>query len=195
MSVHKRDYLSRLQTLLVFFNFEWHGQNEVGNIGILVLWRDCENSTVHRFHNWLMLYTLGLCIVNVQRNRTGDKFLTAFITGRNEVVAKVIFLHLFVILFTGGVCLSAYWDTTPPPSKPLPRPDPPEQTPPRSRHPPPGSRLQYTVYERPVRILLECIFVFGICRQTRIQVWSLFKFWCGLRFMSTCLQPNYGMSH
>ena len=25
------------------------------------------------------------------------------ITGRNEVVAKVIFLHLFVILFTGGV--------------------------------------------------------------------------------------------
>ena len=36
-----------------------------------------------------------------------------FITGRNEVVAKVIFLHLFVILFTGGVCLSACWDTTP----------------------------------------------------------------------------------
>ena len=26
-----------------------------------------------------------------------------FITGRNEVVAKAIFLHLFVILFTGGV--------------------------------------------------------------------------------------------
>ena len=29
----------------------------------------------------------------------------AIITGRNEVVAKVIFLHLFVILFTGGACL------------------------------------------------------------------------------------------
>ena len=30
--------------------------------------------------------------------------------------------------------------------------------PPRTRHTPgPGSRLQYTVYERPVRILLECI--------------------------------------
>ena len=27
------------------------------------------------------------------------------ITGRNEVVAKVIFLHLFVILFTGGCLL------------------------------------------------------------------------------------------
>ena len=35
---------------------------------------------------------------------------------------------------------------------------PPEQTPPWSRHPP-GSRLQHTVYERPVRILLECILV------------------------------------
>ena len=53
----------------------------------------------------------------------------------------------------GGVCLSACWDTTPPP--PL------EQTPPppRSRPPPPGSRLRHTVNKRPVRILLECILV------------------------------------
>ena len=75
------------------------------------------------------------------------------ITGRNEVVAKDIFLHLSVILFTGGVCLSACLDTpsradTPPgsrhPPPPLPRADTfpgsrhplPEQTPP-SRHPPP----------------------------------------------------------
>ena len=73
------------------------------------------------------------------------------ITDRNEVVAKVIFLHLFVIQFTGVVCLSAWWDTIPP------RADPPGQTPwsrhsleqtPQSRHPPeqtpqsrhPGSR-------------------------------------------------------
>ena len=87
-------------------------------------------------------------------------------TGRNEVVAKVIFLHLSVILFTGGVCLSACWDTTPPEQTPPGSRHPPEQQPPpRSRHPPrsssppPGSRLQYTVYERPVRILLECILV------------------------------------
>ena len=33
------------------------------------------------------------------------------------------------------------------------------QTPGPSRHPPPGSRLQHTVYERPVLILLECILV------------------------------------
>ena len=56
-------------------------------------------------------------------------------TGRNEVVTKVIFLHLSVILLTGGggggVCLNACWDTTPP------RADTPwKQTPPRSRHPP-----------------------------------------------------------
>ena len=50
--------------------------------------------------------------------------------------AKVMFLHLSVILFTGGVCLSAR-DQAPPP-----RPAPPlEQTPPSgSRHPsPPGA--------------------------------------------------------
>ena len=48
---------------------------------------------------------------------------------------------------------------------------PPDQTPPQTRHttpprtrhttttPPPGSRLRHTVYERPVRIILECILV------------------------------------
>ena len=44
---------------------------------------------------------------------------------------KVMFLQMSVILFTGGVCLSACWDTSP-------RSRPPwEQTPPRSRPPPP----------------------------------------------------------
>ena len=69
----------------------------------------------------------------------------AIFTGRNEVVAKVMFLLEFVILFTGGVCFSACWDTTPradtPPGAELP---PPEQTPTGSRHPqsrqPPVSR-------------------------------------------------------
>ena len=42
-------------------------------------------------------------------------------TGRNEVVAKVMFLLEFVILFPEGVCLSACWETTPP----LGGPDPP----------------------------------------------------------------------
>ena len=127
-------------------------------------------------------------------------FHKKIITGSNEVVAKVIFLHLSVILFTGGVCLSACWDTprsryppeqTPPQEQRPPRADtphppgvdtpqeqttreqtpttreqiPPRADPPGSRHPPwkqtppPGSRLQHTVYERPVRILLECILV------------------------------------
>ena len=27
---------------IAFFNFEWHGQNKVGNIAILALWRDRE---------------------------------------------------------------------------------------------------------------------------------------------------------
>ena len=49
-------------------------------------------------------------------------------------MAKVIFLHLSVILFTGGgVCLSACWDTMPPPEQTH---TPPEQTPHGNRHPP-----------------------------------------------------------
>ena len=36
MSVDKRDYLGRFQTIGPF-NFEWHGQNKVGNIAYFVL--------------------------------------------------------------------------------------------------------------------------------------------------------------
>ena len=71
-------------------------------------------------------------------------------TGRNYVVIKVIFSHLFVILFTGGgICLNACWDTNPPPEQTHPPdqahtppgpgtpPDqaPPDQASPRTRHP------------------------------------------------------------
>ena len=51
-----------------------------------------------------------------------------------------------------------------------------EQTSPSSRHPlgadtpPPGSRLRHTVNERPVRILLECILVFGDFWSTPLEV-------------------------
>ena len=86
-------------------------------------------------------------------------------TGRNEVVARVIFLHLSVIHSVHrreGVCLSACWDTTttqsplwadnPPRSRTPPRPDTPrtrhplgedtplEQNPPDQTPPPPRSR-------------------------------------------------------
>ena len=52
--------------------------------------------------------------------------------------------------------------TSPGPGTPLgPGTPPPDQvnTPQTRQTPPPGSRLQHTVYERPVRILLECILV------------------------------------
>ena len=42
------------------------------------------------------------------------------ITGCNEVVAKVMSLLVSVILSTGGVCLSACWDTATPPKKEAP---------------------------------------------------------------------------
>ena len=85
-----------------------------------------------------------------------------------------------VCLSTGGgegVCLSACWDAIPPRMEGTPPGwrNPPDGEPPRMENPPgwrpppdgeppqwrtpPGSRLQHTVYERPVRILLECILV------------------------------------
>ena len=61
-----------------------------------------------------------------------DQLIPVFITGPNEVVAKVIFLHLFVILFTGGVVSQKALRQTPPDQTP----PPPEQTPaPRTRPP------------------------------------------------------------
>ena len=80
-------------------------------------------------------------------------------TGRNEVVAKVMFLQVCVCPQGGGGCLPQCMlgcHTPPGPG----RPPGTIQTPPGpGRPPPPGSRLQHTVYERPVRILLECILV------------------------------------
>ena len=57
------------------------------------------------------------------------------------------------------------WEQSPPRAEPPPGADTPH---PGSRPPsPPGSRLQHTVYERPVRILLECILV-GPCGQRNV---------------------------
>ena len=55
------------------------------------------------------------------------EFFLAVFTGRNEVVAKVIFLHLSVILFTGGP--ASVHAGMPPPSGPG-RPPQTRQTPP-----------------------------------------------------------------
>ena len=69
--------------------------------------------------------------------------LEGIITGRNEVVAKVIFLHLFVILFTGGgvlpQCMLGYQPPRTRRPLPLGADPPPDQappTPPQTRHPP-----------------------------------------------------------
>ena len=70
-------------------------------------------------------------------------YIIRIITGRNEVVAKVIFLHLSVILFTGGVSASVHAGISHPPGSrhpqeqtPLGADTPREQTPSRSRQPP-----------------------------------------------------------
>ena len=108
--------------------------------------------------------------------------IPAFLPAATKL-AKVIFSQASVCPQEGrGVCLSACWDIPPradtppgadipPDQTPLEQTHPPEQTiPPPGSRPPweqtpppeqtlPGSRLQHTVNERLVRILLECILV------------------------------------
>ena len=89
--------------------------------------------------------------------RTGSTLieLSSFVTGRNEIVAKVMFLLMSVILLTRGVSASVHAGIqTPLEQTPPPRAD--------THLPSPGSRLRHTVNERPVRILLECILVFTL---------------------------------
>ena len=94
-----------------------------------------------------------------------DFRLCMVFSGRNEVVAKVMFLHVCVILFTGGgLRADPPWQGEPPlgPGRPPSRENPPwdqaDTTTPRQGDPP-----QHTVNERPVRILLECILVVLVC--------------------------------
>ena len=133
---YSRNYLTRL----AFLNKSWG--------------TDCDRHGQVRFNCRIQNLTdLPLFGRIVYVSKHSDQFLkllkkltNRFIfTGRNEVVAKVIFLHLSVIhsFHRGGVCLSACWDVTPPPGSrhtppgadtTPPGPDPPEQTP-----PPPGA--------------------------------------------------------
>ena len=65
--------------------------------------------------------------------REGDVF-----TARKRSLGKCNILHLFVILFAGGVCLSACWETLP--EEAPPGGDPPKEAPPggdpQRKHPP-----------------------------------------------------------
>ena len=89
---------------------------------------------------------------------------------------KVIFLHMYVILFMGDVCLSACWDThllpgaDPPPRSrhPLRADTPTEQTPNGSRHPPEQCMLGDMGNKQVVCILLECNLV-----SIAITLWML----------------------
>ena len=88
------------------------------------------------------------------------------ITGPQRSWAKVIFSQACVknsVHGGGGGCLpQCMLGYTPPDQADPPgpgRPSPGPGRPPRTRQTPLGSKLQHTVYERSVRILLECILV------------------------------------
>ena len=63
----------------------------------------CTEAATHHPIQWLLLWAVRILLECI------------LVTSCNEVVAKVMFLLEFVILFTGGgVCLIAWWDTPPP---------------------------------------------------------------------------------
>ena len=63
----------------------------------------------------------------------GSMFLHNYFYRSQRSWGKVMFLQAYVILFTGGVCLSACWDTTPLSRQLL------EQAPPLEAGTPPGA--------------------------------------------------------
>ena len=67
-----------------------------------------------------------------------------------------MFLHLSVILSTGGVCSSACWDTLPGQTPPPPWADTPWADTPLGRHRPQADPSPQLLL-RTVRILLECM--------------------------------------
>ena len=100
----------------------------------------------------------------------------------NEVWGKVIFLHLFVILFTGGGVPDQV-HTPGPGTHPSPRdqvhPHLGPGTPPQDQVHPPGPGTPHpdqgdTVYVQAVRILLECILVTLFFLFTKVM---LFENW------------------
>ena len=90
--------------------------------------------------------------------KTPSKFLSLYYRPQRSC-GKVMFSHVFVILFTGGVCSSACWDTHPPGPKAEPPRDQKQtlqdqrQTPPQDqKQAPPGTKGRWLLL-RTVRIL------------------------------------------
>ena len=89
------------------------------------------------------------------------KFVTVYHLQRS--CGKVMFLHLSVILFTGGCLLRGVchththpWADNPRGQTPSPGRHPPWEDTPLGRPPPPHSACWDTINKRPVRNLLEC---------------------------------------
>ena len=55
MSFGKRNCLA---DFICPFNFQWHDQNKVGNIAILVLWRNREKSECYNGQSFKTLYAV-----------------------------------------------------------------------------------------------------------------------------------------
>ena len=127
----------------------------MSNLKLKTVINKCKNTSPLWIFHWFIL--MSLCkafrdMLSCKKPIFTFTFETIF-TGRNEVVAKVIFLHVCVILSTGGGSASVHAGIPPPWSRPnpqsrhLPEQTPRrEQTPPWSRPPPPPPRKQTPAY-------------------------------------------------
>ena len=80
---------------------EFYVIHKVDHVGIFVLLENLKIKADTVVHH---IYFDSKCHIKYKCASTFIQLVNIFITGRNEVVAKVIFLHPSVILFTGG-CL------------------------------------------------------------------------------------------
>ena len=114
---------------------------------------DVTGSPHPRHKNWALFRS---CLIFTARKRS---FGQGNIYHPQRSWGKVIFSQASVILFTGGVCLSACWVTTPRPGPP--GPDTPlDQAPPGTRHPPVAEHTQsgqYASYWNAILVSHACV--------------------------------------
>ena len=79
MSVAKKGLSFKVADFICLFDFEWHGQNKVGIIGILELWGN--------------LWTLGQCIILSSEKSTMGSGCRCSLNNLSYYIFKPVFFY------------------------------------------------------------------------------------------------------